>query len=258
MILSEEYIFGEKFESEFNLPPNFYYCKIDYVWQFLNICKNFDYEFTLITHNGDLPVTQQMADFIGNITNLRYWFAQNVECENERIHSIPIGLENTKNFTKYSKKDLLYSYSSKNITPDKLLYANFSFYTNPSERIYCHQNIKKFKFLTDKCGDNVGFEDYQIWLSEVLQHHYVICPRGNGIDTHRLWETLYLGRIPIVKRCKNTKFYENLPILFIDDWSELTEEMLFSKLGWFNDKSNFNMELLKMSYWKNKIFNSIK
>lgn len=28
------------------------------------------------------------------------------------------------------------------------------------------------------------------------QHDFVVCPRGNGRDTHRLWESLYMDRSP--------------------------------------------------------------
>ena len=251
-IESNEYIFGEIFENEFQLPPNIYYCKIDYVWQFLQNAKSINNKFVLITHNGDYSVNSDMSKFIESIPNLKMWFGQNINCINSRITSLPIGLENTKNWTKFSKKDLLYS-SNKNITPEKLIYANFSLYTNPSERLSCYELVKNSSFITDKCANQVTQEYYQNWIEDVCDHHYVLCPRGNGIDTHRLWETLYLGRIPITTRNFNTKFYENLPILLVDNWSEITEELLNDKLEFFSNKSNFDLDLLKMSYWRNEI-----
>ena len=251
-IESNEYIFGEIFENEFQLPPNIYYCKIDYVWQFLQNAKSINNKFVLITHNGDYSVNSDMSKFIESIPNLKMWFGQNINCINSRITSLPIGLENTKNWTKFSKKDLLYS-SNKNITPEKLIYANFSLYTNPSERLSCYELVRNSSFITDKCANQVTQEYYQNWIEDVCDHHYVLCPRGNGIDTHRLWETLYLGRIPITTRNFNTKFYENLPILLVDNWSEITEELLNDKLEFFSNKSNFDLDLLKMSYWRNEI-----
>jgi hypothetical protein len=29
-------------------------------------------------------------------------------------------------------------------------------------------------------------------------YRFIACPRGNGIDTHRFWETLYRGSLPVV------------------------------------------------------------
>jgi len=48
-----------------------------------------------------------------------------------------------------------------------------------------------------------------------------VCPRGNGIDCHRVWETLYLGRVPIIKKERAMRYFEELPIVFLDDWAQL-------------------------------------
>lgn len=257
-IKPEDYIFGEVFENDFsNQQPNIFYYKIDHVWQFLNRAININNPFVLVTHNGDYPVSEEMSNFIESIPNLKMWFGQNIDCNNTRIMSLPIGLENTKNWTKFSKKDLLYSVANKKTNPEKLVYANFSFFTNPSERLNCYELVKNSSsFITNKCNNEVIQDDYQNWLDDVVDHNYVLCPRGNGIDTHRFWETLYLGRIPITKRNNNTKYYENLPVLLVDDWSEITEELLLNKLEWFSNLDNFDLEPLKIGYWKNKISNT--
>ena len=36
------------------------------------------------------------------------------------------------------------------------------------------------------------------YYKKVAAHKFVVAPRGNGIDTHRLWEALYLGCVPVV------------------------------------------------------------
>ena len=198
-----------------------------------------------------------MADFVEHIPNLKLWFGQNIDCISSKILSLPIGLENTKNWTKFSKKNMLKTFSDKKHIPNKLLYANFSFSTNSYERLKCFNQVKNLSFITDKCMNNIVQEDYQLWLNDVIDHHYILCPRGNGIDTHRFWETLYLGRIPITLKNNNTKFYEDLPALFINDWEEITESFLVEKLEWFSNLNNFNLDLLKNSYWKNKILSTI-
>ena len=50
----------------------------------------------------------------------------------------------------------------------------------------------------------------------------IACPRGNGEDTHRLWETLYRGSIPVLVRNKWSMSLEamGVPLILIDDWSE--------------------------------------
>ena len=84
-----------------------------------------------------------------------------------------------------------------------------------------------------------------------------MCPTGNGPDSHRLWETLYLGSIPIVKRRDNYIFYEDkLPIVFVDDYNEINKEFLVQKYLEIKNKlenSFYNLEMLNFQYWKNKI-----
>ena len=37
-------------------------------------------------------------------------------------------------------------------------------------------------------------------IMRLATYRWCICPEGNGVDTHRLWEAIYLGCVPIVKR----------------------------------------------------------
>jgi hypothetical protein len=37
----------------------------------------------------------------------------------------------------------------------------------------------------------------------------MLCPIGNGLDSHRLWEALHLGCIPITRRITNYIQYED-------------------------------------------------
>ena len=95
----------------------------------------------------------------------------------------------------------------------------------------------------------LNFENY---IDNIYNHKFVICPEGNGIDTHRKWETLYLKSIPIEKRCINSSFYEDLPICLVNDWSEITEEFLNKEYNRISN-STWNLNKLDMFYWKNEI-----
>ena len=48
-----------------------------------------------------------------------------------------------------------------------------------------------------------------------------ISPRGNGIDSHRTWEMLWFGMIPVVKSGPLDEMYEGLPVLIVGEWKEL-------------------------------------
>jgi hypothetical protein len=101
-------------------------------------------------------------------------------------------------------------------------------------------------------GNGSRFDNY---LNNIYNHKYVLSPRGNGIDTHRTWETLYVNSIPIEKRNLNNRFYSDLPILFVDDWSQVTRDLLeteFEKL-----KDNNSKDMLTFEYWNDKILKNL-
>ena len=58
--------------------------------------------------------------------------------------------------------------------------------------------------------------------------YFTISPSGCGEECHRFWEALYLDSIPIVKRTHTyfDKNFENLPCLIVNEWSDVTEELL--------------------------------
>jgi hypothetical protein len=78
---------------------------------------------------------------------------------------------------------------------------------------------------------------------------------GNGIDTHRPWEALYMGSIPLMRKHVNYSFYKDLPICLVDEWEQVDEYFL---TNWLieNHGRKWNMDMLNFSYWRNKICKS--
>jgi hypothetical protein len=72
------------------------------------------------------------------------------------------------------------------------------------------------------------------------------------VDTHRLWETLYMGSIPIVQDDIVHRDWNDLPILFVKDWTDVTEERLLNTAVEFASR-DWNWSKLKASYWITKI-----
>ena len=57
-----------------------------------------------------------------------------------------------------------------------------------------------------------------------------MCPQGNGVDTHRIWEALALGTIPIVRTSSLDPLFVDLPVLVVGDWTELNTDDAHEKL----------------------------
>jgi len=50
---------------------------------------------------------------------------------------------------------------------------------------------------------------------------FVACPRGNGLDTHRVWEALYLGAVPVIRKADYFAALDGWPIWVVESWQEL-------------------------------------
>jgi hypothetical protein len=94
------------------------------------------------------------------------------------------------------------------------------------------------------------FDEY---VEQVYNHKYVICPPGNGPDTHRIWEALYLGSIPVVKRGVMTEhFSQFVPMVLVDDWSALTSTILEDSWADLSNRKWGRMEYLTVAYWRKR------
>ena len=90
------------------------------------------------------------------------------------------------------------------------------------------------------------------------QYEYVAAVRGNGVDTHRIWEALYRGSIPVVHRDAWSESLLNLglPFELIEEW---TPESLVRILEQGPRKRfmSADVESLWMPYWQNLIKSTI-
>ena len=252
-IKKEQIIDGDKFEDLKNL-PGITYLKTDSAIELLKNCKTpCPPNQILITHNGDYPITPELIRRAEILGFPHHWFAQNVLTRHPKLTPIPIGLERTRWFSEMRKRDTIFEYMKKSdINSTNLCLANFSLNTNRTQRKACLDNCRSYSTLAVK--DSVIQEPYRVFLESILAHHFVLCPEGNGIDTHRLWETLYLGRIPVVTHNETMESFKDLPILILPSWDCLSKEVLEKNLYDFqNGRIHYTLEKINFHYWEKKI-----
>jgi hypothetical protein len=84
------------------------------------------------------------------------------------------------------------------------------------------------------------------------EHRYVLAPHGHGLDTHRLWEALYMGCIPIVQRsAMDSRLLADLPVLLVDTYEEVTPRLLRGRYDGLSRRWDAAWQTaLNLSFWK--------
>ena len=205
----------------------------------------------LVTGHSDYPITDNLVD----LYNPKIWFCVNKQTRKPNVFSLPLGITNNTNESAlhpiYGNLDCMINVMKENVNNKNLVYMNMNISTYPVERQLVWDLFKDKNWITiGKIENNI--EGRTNFLRDIKAHTFVLCPRGNGLDTHRLWETLYMGSIPIIRRDIGYTEFEDLPICFINNWSDITVEFLELEKNRITN-TNWNLEKLKISYWINKI-----
>jgi hypothetical protein len=208
----------------------YFYCKVE--------SNNINLRDKLIiSHNSDIEINSNYNYFLNKI---KKQFSQNCLIKHENLYAIPIGIENKQWFN----HEILHKIRiNQDIKKEKNIYFFFSLSTHFS-RNECYEKLKN-KLQWNK---KLSKEEYFI---ELKKHKYAICPRGNGIDTHRIWECLYLDVIPIMLK-KDYINIDNLPIIYLNDWDEL------NVFDINNSFKNIKLSQITMNFYTEKISKNLK
>jgi len=199
--------------------------------------------------HSDYPVTDKISSKFNKL------FCINRDTDNENTYGIPLGITNYCDDSYlhrvYGDKEIMVEIANQDIIKNNLAYINFNISTFPNERKFIFDKFSNEKWVKVGNIDN-SISGRRKFLIEIKSSKFVFCPRGNGIDTHRLWETLYMGSMPIVKYERAHHLFTDLPILFINDWSDINEIFLNEKYEEMIS-IDWNLEKLKQSYWNQYI-----
>jgi hypothetical protein len=213
------------------------YCKTDHIFDLFEKIKYLDSSLKLITSESDYPITQNL--FSNKPKCIKKWFAINVSYEHEDLVPIPLGISNSN-----CTITLKFSNIEANKKDDrKLLYMNHRAQTNPEERKWLYDYFSTNDWLTAK-QPNLSLEEFK---KDLTNHIFMLCPRGNGIDTHRMWESLYAGVYPVVQRHIAHKNLDDLPILFVDDFKQINKKFLLDSLALLKEKK---LDKLNIYWWQ--------
>lgn len=239
----------------------------------LQILPKINNTFVLVTGDSDMcvpkeAITNLETSVLINNPYLLKWFAQNTQIQrHEKIIQLPIGLDyhtisndpnhiwktDGEGFKPHFQEEVLIGLRQQ-MKPfydrKKLIYVNF---TTSNDRF--GQRGSAFDQIPNNLlAVNQNFTKRTENWRNITHYAFVLSPFGIGMDCHRTWEALCLGAIPILKAPNFQKMFEDLPVLIVNDWSEVTQELLDKTLEDFNIRE-FKYEKLTLQYWVKLINN---
>jgi hypothetical protein len=223
-------------------------------------------EFSLVSGDSDSYIPDEVLTLYQIETLLRSpflikWFSQN--SIHPEIIQIPIGLDyhsysNSYNPLKTEDESFLpidqemkHFAIIKQMKPfyerESKIYVNFSFNDRLHQRRDCLEQISK-ELMVIKL-DIIKRQEY---IQNISKYSFVLSPFGNGMDCHRTWEALCFGAIPIVKAPDFKELFEGLPVLNVNDWKDVTRELLDKTIEDFKHM-DFHYDKLSLRYWVDQI-----
>ena len=181
---------------------------------------------------------------------IAHWFSTNIQAKNERLSALPLGLANSYCGITL-KAPLIAAHSRPFAERSRWLYVNFRTTTNPAAREPVMHHFRSLRDADWVTVREAGL-DFEGFLDEMTSHRFVLCPPGNGIDTHRLWEALYSRTIPVALAHPSMDAFRDLPILFVEDFRELTRDFLAAEYERITS-SKWNWPKLFLPWWRDRI-----
>lgn len=183
-------------------------------------------------------------------SNVLGLIGNNVSVRASRLHYVPMGRD-------FRSREAAVK-ATASVHPETLVYCNFSVNTHPDrERVHDLLRDKSAFIRFEHMG---AFRQYALTREDFFLHlgnsKFAVCPRGNGIDTFRMWDCLALGVVPIVVR--EAAFHDelsDLPILFLDsinDFASLSPEFLEQSYARMME-TTWNYQKLTLSFWIRRI-----
>jgi hypothetical protein len=255
--------------------PTIYICS-SAIQNFIQVLlSTINFKFILVSGDCDETIPNEILSsenfnkFI-NDDRLVHWFCQNIIAKHPKITIMPIGLDyhtmTTRDIwgpiTSCLDQEKILNSIIKNSKPfykrEIKCYANFHFFMTTKygyDRKDAFANINK---------EIVFYEQHHVsrlvtWNKQ-KEYAFVICPHGGGFDCHRNWEALCLGCIPIVKTSAIDHLYDDLHVLIVNNWNDITQELLEQTIARFkkkHKKNEFNYKKLSLKYWTHLFKSSI-
>ena len=227
-----------KFDHNLIQQNDFIFLNLDYFGQFIQMLKTNPpaNKFILITHNSDQKFSKQHLNTIKPY--ISHMYAINCDFQDLLVTAIPLGFVDSKHKPHNKFEEI----SNKQLEKTIKCYMNFAINTNTVKRQECWNTFEAQDWVINEL--NISPEDF---YTQVARSKYILSPEGTGIDCHRIYESIYLRSIPILKTSELDYFYEKLPVLIVKNWNEVNQEYLDN--NYLNLKNKLDEWIQTNSTW---------
>ena len=175
-------------------------------------------KFYLYTGASDYSIDDKYLKYIQNVKIIK-WIGQNITLTHEKVIKIPIGFptnagQNVELLNRLKRRRIKYE--------DKECRFLITYMEETSEKrknLMSQFKTKDWVTIAPKC-------DFETYMDHINKNKFVCCPRGNGIDTYRFWECIYMGSVPIVESSPLDDLYSKVNCIIVDSFSQLKKEQL--------------------------------
>ena len=212
----------------------------------LDLCSNFtQMKFIIFTNLEDTPIDDQ----IRVPDNVLCISAVNAIAYGDKVIPAPYGVQRRMNQSDDRIEKLIDSMEYVPSNPRGLLYVSHNESSN-AKRL----GIKSLFYDKDWAEVNEQRVPYNVFLYNLSGSKFMICPVGNAIDCHRNWEVIYMRRVPVMTRDPYLEeLYKNYPVLFVDDFSQVTKELLIENDDLFQKAQTMDLSGLTLPTFFDRI-----
>tara|TARA_A100000164_G_scaffold341821_1_gene338806 strand:- start:357 stop:1511 length:1155 start_codon:yes stop_codon:yes gene_type:complete len=221
----------------------------------------------IILVTGDSVLNAPLGSLGININELKklkeegiiyHWFCQNCDVDFlDYVTPIPLGIDyhtlHNKNFWGEKKKHYIFQDIKLNLISRK----RFDNFHKRKFKLICDIHLNKGNFnkerqiayqqslnIKNSLFINKPYSRTKFWRI-MRDSQYIISPGGRGFDCHRTWEALVLGVVPIVKTSVNDILFKEMPVLIVDSFKEINNNLLNKK----HDFGKTNLKKITLEYW---------
>lgn len=241
-----------------HMVPNVWFCKTDYIAEFFAAAGRApNRTYIVVTHQSDYCITPRLLELMP--ANVVHWFGVNCLVDDPRVTAIPLGLADQRwqhgDWAAVAER----VERENGVHHDISLLARFAISTNPKVRQRAETAVRELSrrqpgIVNETYAQVEDRPDFGAYLDRLMQSDYAACPAGNGPDTHRVWEALYMGSVPLIGP-HAWQALSRLPIhdhvVLTRQWHATAVEHHFTPPPLLHRP--WKPELLSMDYWRRLI-----